>query len=122
MTSPFEFFRSPITLKRPSTGNYVNGRWVEGSYTNSTITASIQPLNGKEMQSLPEARRLSESFKMYTETQIRTVEEAGSDQNADRVIFDGNEYEVHQVKPWQNNSNFFIVNHYKYLINRINAG
>lgn len=119
MTSPFEFFRSPITLRRPSAGTYVNGVWVEGAFTDTTITASIQPLKGEDMEELPEARRESEGYKMYTSTQVRTVQEAGSDQNADRVVFNGKEYEVHQVNPWQNNSNFNIVNHYKYLILRI---
>lgn len=116
---PFEFFRSPIILKRPSPGNYVDGRWVEGGFTDTIITASIQPLSGQEMQSLPEARRLSENYKMYTSFQVRTVEEAGSDQNADRVVFFGNEYEIHQINTWQNNSNFVIVNHYKYWVSRI---
>ena len=119
MSSPFEIFRSPITLRRPSAGSYVNGIWVEGSYTDSTITASIQPLTGEDMQELPEGRRLSEAFKMYTSTPVMTVQEAGSNQNADRVVFNSKEYEVHEVNPWQNNSNFTIVNHYKYLILRV---
>lgn len=119
VTSPFEFFRSPITLRRPDAGTYVDGRWVGGSVVDSTITASIQPLSGEDMQSLPEARRESEAYNMYTSTQVRTVQEAGSDQNADRVLFFGKEFEVWQVRPWQNNSNFAIVNHYRYFILRI---
>lgn len=119
MTSPFEVFRTDITLRRPSPGSYVNGIWVPGSTTDSTITASIQPLKGEEMESLPEGRRDSEAYKMYTSTLIKTVQEAGSDQNADRVVFFGKEFEVHQVNEWQNNSNFAIVNHYKYLVLRI---
>lgn len=122
MTTPFEVFRTPITLRRPSAGSYVNGRWVEGSYTDSTITASIQPLKGEDMESLPEGRRDSEAYKMYTSTLVKTVQEAGSNQNADRVIFFGKEFEVHQVNEWQNNSNFNIVNHYKYLVLRVGNG
>jgi len=122
MTTPFEVFRSPITLRRPAPGSYVEGRWVEGAYTDSTITASIQPLKGEDMESLPEGRRDSEAYKMYTSTLVKTVQEAGSNQNADRVIFFGKEFEVHQVNEWQNNSNFTIVNHYKYLVLRIDNG
>lgn len=117
--TPFEFFRSPITLRRFSAGSYVNGVWVEGTPTDSTITASIQPITGEEMQELPLARRESESYKMYTSTKVETVEEAGSNLNADRVLFNGKEFEVHLVNPWQNNSNFNIVNHYEYFILRI---
>lgn len=117
--TPFEFFRSPVTLRRPSAGAYVNGLWVEGATTDSIITASIQPLTGEDMEELPEGRRESEGYKMYTSTQVRTVQEAGSDQNADRIVFNSKEYEVHRVNPWQNNLNFNIVNHYKYFILRI---
>jgi|GEM_PF-1730130 len=120
MSTPFEFFRTPITLRRPNPGTLVNGRWVEGAYVDSEITASIQPLTGEDMQELPEARRESEGYNMYTSTQVRTVQEAGSNQNADRVLFFGKEFEVHQVRPWQNNTNFTIVNHYRYFILRIN--
>lgn len=119
MSTPFEYFRSPITLRRPSPGSYVNGRWVEGATTDSTITASIQPLTGEDMQSLPEARRESEAYNMFTSTQVRTVQEAGSNQNSDRILFGGKEFEVHQVHTWQNNANFTIVNHYRYFILRI---
>jgi len=119
MSGPFEFFRSPITLRRPAVGSYVDGVWIEGATTDSTITASIQPLTGEDMQELPEGRRESEGYKMYTSTQVRTVQGAGSNQNADRVVFKAKEYEVHQVNPWQNNSNFSVVNHYKYFILRI---
>lgn len=119
MSTPFEYFRSPVTLRRPAPGSYVNGRWVEGATTDSTITASIQPLTGEDMEELPEARRESEGYNMYTSTQVRTVQEAGSNQNADRIVFNGKEYEVHQVRPWQNNTNFTIVNHYRYFILRI---
>lgn len=120
MSSPFEYFRSPITLRRPDAGSWVDGRWTSaGTVTDTTITASIQPLTGEEMQELPAGRRLSEAYKMYTSTQVRTVQDAGSNQNADRVVFNGKEYEIHEVNPWQNNTNFSIVNHYKYMILRI---
>jgi len=119
MSTPFEFFRTTITLRRLSVGSYVNGVWVEGSPTDSTITASIQPITGEEMQELPEARRESETYNMYTSTTILTVQQAGSNQNPDRVLFFGKEFEVFDVRPWQNNTNFTIVNHYRYFCSRI---
>lgn len=121
MTSPFEFFRSPITLKSATPGTTVNGIWVPGAYTSSTITSSIQPLKGKEMECLPEGRRLSEAFKMYTSSVLRTVGVSGSNLNCDRVVFNGEEFDVWELMPWQNNLNFAIVNHYKYLILRVNT-
>ena len=119
MTSPFEIFRTPITLRRYSAGSLVNGRWVQGTPTDSTITASIQPVTGEEMQSLPEGRRDSEHYKMFTSTLIETVQGSGTDLNADRVLFFSKEFEVYRVEPWQNNSNFGVVNHYAYIVARV---
>lgn len=113
--TPFEIFRSPVTLRRFAVGSYVNGRWVEGSYVDSTITASIQPLVGEELQMLPEDRREQESYKMYTSTIVQTITTA----NPDQVLFRGKKFEVIQVFPWQNTSIFFPVQHYKYICMRL---
>jgi hypothetical protein len=116
MTTPFEAFRSPITLRTFIAGTYVNGRWVEGSYTDSTITASIQPLVGEELQLVPEDRRETETYKMYTSSIIKTITSA----NPDQVIFRSKTFEVLQVFPWQNTAMFFPVQHYKYICMRVN--
>lgn len=118
MASIFEFFRSPITLRRFSQGSYVDGLWVEGTYFDETITASIQPLSGEDMKELPEGRRLSVGYKMFTSTKINTVLEAGKNINADHVLFDNKEFEVYQVKVWKN-KNFAIVDHYSYFVLKI---
>jgi hypothetical protein len=76
-----------------------------------TITASIQPMSGEEMEMLPEGRHDQAGYKLYTSFRIRTV----TDINPDQVEIFGERYEVVQVFPWQNNSNFNIVNHYKFL-------
>ena len=113
--TPFEIFRSPITLRTFEVGSYIAGRWVEGTYTDSTITASIQPLIGEELELIPEDRRERESFKMYTSTVIQTL----TDANPNQVLFNGKVYEVIQVFPWQNTSVFFPVQHYKYICMRL---
>lgn len=113
--TPFEIFRSPITLRTFAVGSYVNGRWVEGSHTDAIITASIQPLVGEEMQLVPEDRRETETFKMYTSAVINTI----TDANPDQVIFNGKTFVVLQVFPWQNTSVFFPVQHYKYICMRL---
>ena len=78
-------------------------------------TASVQPL-GKDVALVPEGRRDKETFKMYTSTQILGV----TTQNPDQVTvlkapFTGLVFEVININEWQNNSNFNIVNHYKYI-------
>ena len=83
MTSPFEIFRTPVTLRRFQSGGYTNGRWTDGSFIDSAITSSIQPLKGEEMQELPEGRRDSEGYKLYTSTLINTI----TSLNPDLILF-----------------------------------
>lgn len=119
--SPFEIFRTPIEIYRFDGGSYVNGIWQENSRITIPATASVQPLKGEEIQLLPEGRRDSEQYKMYTSTRIIGVKD---DKNPDRVRvlkdpFSDIIFEVIQINTWQNNSNFNIVNHYKYICLRL---
>ena len=204
MTTPFEIFRTPITIYRQLEGFYDEGRWVQGSQaslsadtvtgnsiaitfnsvvltpipfttshavtmglvksaleaqagvlsvnlsgTNDRVitvtpedglelyfdsfsitggasqptvtlvdspiaiatTASIQPLEGEEMEMMPEGRHELKGYKLYTSTRINTV----TDVNPAQVEIFGDRYEITRVWPWQNNANFNIINHYKYL-------
>ena len=112
-TSPFEIFRKPLTLQRLSGGTYVNGIWTNQTATTSTFTASVQPLSGEELQSLPEERRNKKTYKLYTSTKLETV----NSQNPDRVIIYTETYEVFRVDIWQNN----IINHYEIYVSKIDA-
>jgi hypothetical protein len=115
MTSPFEIFRSPVTLRRFQSGGYSNGRWTEGVYTDTSITSSIQPMKGEEMQELPEGRRESEGYRLFTSALINTV----TDVNPDLVLFFGKTFEVVQVLPWQNSQALGLVHHYQYIVLRL---
>lgn len=208
MSTPFEIFRSPITLRRPINGLYVNGLWQDGSsatlstdlitgntisvtlsdtttysipFTTSSantlsllqiallndpnilsvsltgtndriitivavqpmylyissftvtggssqptvtilnsptlipITASIQPLDGEEMEMIPEARRERELYKMFTSFQVNTL----TMENPDQVMFFGKVFEVFEVKPWQNTAVLWPVQNYCYYVMRI---
>jgi len=90
---------------------------IEDSPTIIPTTASIQPVTGEDMDELPEGRQLLSGYKLYTSFRIRTV----TDVNPDQVEIFGKRYEVVQVFPWQNNINFGIVNHYKYLTQQLEA-
>ena len=37
-------FRKPHTVRTPSAGQYVNGEWVGGTYTETTIQCSVQAI------------------------------------------------------------------------------
>lgn len=109
--TPFEVFRSPLNLYRWTNGAYVNGRWVESTQTLIPITASIQPTTGEDTNLVPEGRNPSKVYKLYTSTPIRTI----TDKNPDEIEIFGERYECVQVFPWQNNANFAIVNHFKFI-------
>jgi hypothetical protein len=102
-------FRKQFTVTRP-TGSYVKGKWVPGGSTTITIMASVQPLKGLEIQLVPEARRYSQSVKLYTNTQLQ-VGINGTSENADILSAFGFNFEIISVEPWQ--SGVMFLDHYK---------
>lgn len=92
------------------------GMFVPGTSQTFTIIASIQPLNGREMQMLSEGSRARETFKVYTDTKLRTVSEQGS-YAADRVEINGEWFEVMSVIDW---SHHLALTHYKIIVQRDN--
>jgi len=104
-------FRTPFVIRRKVAGTYVNGLWVEGGFTNITILASVQPLNGEQLEMLPEGRRTTQSVKIYTDTKLQTVTSA----NPDILLAFGDEFEVITVEPWQSN----VISHYKCIAQKL---
>ena len=109
-------FRSPLTLRRKEKGFVKDGYWVEGFVTESTFTASVQPLTPREVEQLPEGRRDSDPFWLFTSTELKVVNVDGI-KNPDIVVIDGEFYEVDKVGKWQNN----VINHYKCLVYKVAA-
>lgn len=89
-------------------------------------TASVQPI-GKDIALVPEGRRDKESFTFYSSTRVYGVNQEYPNQvtqNPDQVTviktpFTGLVFEIININEWQNNSNFNIVNHYKYIAMRL---
>ena len=82
-------------------------------------TASVQPL-GKDVALVPEGRRDKAEFKFYSSTEIYGI----TSQNPDQITvlkspFTGIVYEVININDWQNNSNFNVTNHYKFIALRL---
>lgn len=63
------------------------------------VTASIQPLTGKDLLRLPEGRRANETRVLFTSTLLYTGDQ-GSDYEADLVELDGQLWEVQGVEDW----------------------
>jgi len=111
------------SFSQPLVGERFNGvgTWVKGEYTESASSpinfeASIQPTSQKDMLTLPEGRRDRETYRLYTDFELKTADEV-SKVNADRVTIMGKIYEIIQVGIWRNN----VIPHYKALASAVNV-
>lgn len=98
-------------IKTYTKGSYVNGEWVEGIPTTYFLTADIQPVTGKELETLSIGTRNLGKIKIYTNT-ILKIRDEGNNQSGDVVEWngDGENYEVIGIENRDNN----IINHRKY--------
>jgi hypothetical protein len=91
------------------TGSYVSGIWVKSEAT-GTFEGSVQPVTGKDLETLPTGRGDRGIVKVYSGTQLN-VSRADTDNSGDIVIWEGKEWEIIQELPYQND----LIEHYKYF-------
>lgn len=90
-----------ITVSRAGQGTYVNGRFVPETPVIEVAEGNIQPLNGLELQQLPEGDRQRGVHKIYTAYALKI---------SDIVTrADGSRHEVQAVEDWT----AFSLAHYK---------
>ncbi len=101
-----------VTVTRPPTDFENVGGEIRpvGANTIFEVSASVHPASGNDLQSLPESRRQSSGYKLFTNTKLQTAK--SGIRNADQVELYGDRYEVVRVEPWQNN----VISHYKVLV------
>ena len=99
-------FGGLVSCTRFAAGYTVNGRSVPGAPIPFTIYAVIEPLAGRELLILPEGERSKESVKIYTDTRLQTINETGMIK-ADRVSWQGRQFEVRNVKIWSDGEDTF---------------
>lgn len=93
------FATGTYTVTRRTASTYVAGRAVAGSSSTLTITASVQPASGRELERLPEGRRAKETRVLYTTTPLY-VGGQGAAYEADRIAIGGATWEVQHVEAW----------------------
>jgi hypothetical protein len=76
-----------------------DGRPVTGSPTTSTIYASVQPAPGRQLEHLPEGLRSRVVMIAYTDTELRTADQA-TGLPADELVYQGATYLVERVARW----------------------
>lgn len=95
-----------------------DGRLVAGATSVVNITASIQPLSGRDLKALPEGRHGEDVRKMYAKVELLT-QTPGND--PDLVTYKGETWEVFNVDSWEAFGLGTGGNHYKALIARLDT-
>lgn len=99
------FSSAAYEVTRYAPGSYVDGHWVAGAPTVSTVSCTLrQPLGGIERQDLELGVRESVTHKLYTEGDI---------QAGDEIDVDGETYLVVQIKELQE-----VIPHTKVYLTR----
>ncbi len=93
-----------VTRYEPATN--LSGVVVPGDSESFTIVASVQPLTGRELKSLPEGMRTEEMRALWTPTELRTQ---GTDNDPDKVTIGSETWEVVRVEPWPELGDYYKV-------------
>jgi hypothetical protein len=91
------FSTGAYTVTRAAQGSYSSGRYVAAATAQLNIDASVQPLTGRQLRSLPEAFHSENTKAIYTSTLLRTRTPTTA---PDIVAIGGENYEVFQVDTW----------------------
>lgn len=92
-----------------------DGRWSDGAATDTSITASVQPAQGEDLQILPEGLRTLRAIKVYTAAELQPGDQQGGT-SPDQLIISGltgiddGTYEVQTVSPY-----YALLAHHKAL-------
>ena len=102
-------FSETITVRHYSAGTIVNGIVQPGGVASVVITdASVQPVSGEDLQSLPELERTKEALKVYTTAEVQTSDPR-TGIPSDLVGIRGNQYKAVHVEPWAYGFIFYKV-------------
>jgi hypothetical protein len=76
-----------------------NGRYQIQDYSPMLIQAVIQPLEGRELQTVEEGFRTRATIKAYTRTKLNTLDVAAQTQ-PDHIIYNTRNYQVFRLEEW----------------------
>jgi hypothetical protein len=104
-------FRKSRILLSEAIGTYVNGYWVPGVRSNSTVMCSGQPVtNAQDLKPLPEGRHMSDFSKFYTSVRLKVAAD-GEGIQPDIIVHEGYGYEIVSLDTNQSD----VINHYKFI-------
>ena len=102
------------TRQVPATN--VNGEWVPNPGSVINFDCSKQNPTGKDLLTLPEGRREKETHILFTDFELKTIDEEANI-NPDIIDIDGGKFEVMNVEAWQNK----VIPHYRVIVSKINV-
>lgn len=114
-TPKFTFTRKlPIKIIRFSPGEYIKGKWVDGSNQEIELEGNVQPMRGHELLTLPESDRTKDVIKVYTVESLKTLDER-TKTKADLVIWNDLVYQIVKTMTYQ----MGVLNHTKSIAVRM---
>jgi len=106
-------FTETISMFVKTGGQYIDGRFIEGSEVESFIVASVQRLTMRERELLPEGYRARETLKIYTE--IDNIELIENDvlpiEEAAEFGYKGKRYSMLASEEWD-----YLIPHWKITV------
>lgn len=106
--TPIPSFAETITVTRATSADTTAmGRPVAGTTTTVSVLASVQRMKPEDTQQLPEAYRTSQSYRIYSEMPLFTLNEA-TGFAADRITIDGERYFILFREYWR-----YVMPHWK---------
>jgi hypothetical protein len=101
-----ELGQGSYTVTRMTAAARTLGRRVAGSTSTLTITASVQPLTGRDLKTKPEGQHADDCRTVYTTTALLTRD---TTHEADLIAIGGEAFEVYRVKQWDAFGETFYV-------------
>lgn len=105
------FATGTYTVTRTDVATVVDGRRVDGAQTTFDVVACVQPIDGRTLESLPEADRTSEMRLVFTEEEL-FARKPGFE--PDSFEIDGEDWTVIRVERWQH----WGDTHYRSVVSR----
>lgn len=88
-----DFYARDVSLTRTSAGYFDQtpgsptfGDWIEGGESTSTIRATVQPAQGRQLQDMPEGVRSEAQWLIWSRTELKLDDTIGKDGKTYRVI------------------------------------
>lgn len=105
----------PVDIVRRTQGSYIEGHWVEGEEQTVTVEANIHPFSDYQVMMLPESDRSKSWMWMFTADLVRPKKEGVDGNDADRLVWDGDFYEVRAVQRFS----MSVQDHYEAKLCRV---